>query len=944
MKVRIRLLSFLIFLNLALDSVLTKAAAGGPQRLQSEIGTPTSFAFFDANRIGSWISNRGELVSDEPRGNSGMSWPRGTRKTINYQAGLWLAGKVLGNIRTAAAEFSSEFTPGTYSGAPDNQSDPLFRIYVIDRHSGPGETDYDEWPVQDGAPVDSNGNPLLLGDKTYWSVFNDVDTTNHIFGLQPLGVEVRQTIWAYDRIGVFGDMMFVNWQIYNKSPETIDSMYFAFWDDADVGAAHNVLMGCMPEINFGYAYNDGPDPVYGVRAPAIGFDLLQSPIVSSPGDTASSFGMLIPGHRNISMSAFSKIINAGGSADSDPRDKTGVWNRMTGLLTDGTPIVNPLTSDTTTFQYTGDPVSGTGWLDPEGHNSRFIMPFGPFTMAAGDSQEVIGGFLVAQGEDHLSSITELRNAAATLQSVFDNRFRTHEVALLSPLGGEILSETDTVRWAASSQVSDSIFADIYIIPFKGDLIRIAEGEMNDSSYLWNTTLVPDGIYSMAIEVSNDNTLPAIDWSDTTFIVDNIENGAPSILFDKNPTHTPQSEILLLWTALDPENDTLDISLQYKFTWNNPWETVADEIPNTGEYFWNTYEFPNNIITYIRLIVSDGEFSDTTSTKRVSIKNNRLAVLDSVFTNVIGAGNKFEVNIVDSADITGHDYIVTFGDSRLEYSIKDSQTSEIVLPDGVLEHWLLETPLFDGIRLNIGTASMPGLNKALWKTVTSDTSTYRPFLDVGFRGEENQADYEVRFSSVDNDTTRIGDLIVPFQVWNVSNSPDTKVILDYFGTSTVWRSGLKLNFYESDLGRITWELQFYWNEFDLPPQDGDVLLLKTLFPHNAGDLLLFNTNGAPIVGIDNNASSFPIEFNLAQNYPNPFNPLTNIQYSLPVRSEVKLIIYNLRGQEVVRLVDGEERPAGVHNAVWDASTAASGIYFYRLQAGNFVQTRKMVFLK
>ena len=81
----------------------------------------------------------------------------------------------------------------------------------------------------------------------------------------------------------------------------------------------------------------------------------------------------------------------------------------------------------------------------------------------------------------------------------------------------------------------------------------------------------------------------------------------------------------------------------------------------------------------------------------------------------------------------------------------------------------------------------------------------------------------------------------------------------------------------------------------------------------------------------------------QNYPNPFNPVTKINYAIPVDSDVSLILYNLRGHEVARLVDSK-RIAGNHSISWNASNVASGIYFYRLKAGDFVQTRKMVLSK
>jgi hypothetical protein len=88
---------------------------------------------------------------------------------------------------------------------------------------------------------------------------------------------------------------------------------------------------------------------------------------------------------------------------------------------------------------------------------------------------------------------------------------------------------------------------------------------------------------------------------------------------------------------------------------------------------------------------------------------------------------------------------------------------------------------------------------------------------------------------------------------------------------------------------------------------------------------------------------PKIFLLSQNYPNPFNSITNIQYQLSAASEVLLTIYNIRGQEVLRLVESDQ-PAGYHQITWNAANVASGMYFYRLRAGDFVQTRKMILLR
>ena len=98
-----------------------------------------------------------------------------------------------------------------------------------------------------------------------------------------------------------------------------------------------------------------------------------------------------------------------------------------------------------------------------------------------------------------------------------------------------------------------------------------------------------------------------------------------------------------------------------------------------------------------------------------------------------------------------------------------------------------------------------------------------------------------------------------------------------------------------------------------------------------------------VGVDNEITGLPPEFSLSEAYPNPFNPSTSIAFSLPSSGEVSLIIYNLMGQEVTKLVSGEIE-AGYHKVQWDASSVSSGIYFYRLHVGDFIRTRKMVLLK
>ena len=93
----------------------------------------------------------------------------------------------------------------------------------------------------------------------------------------------------------------------------------------------------------------------------------------------------------------------------------------------------------------------------------------------------------------------------------------------------------------------------------------------------------------------------------------------------------------------------------------------------------------------------------------------------------------------------------------------------------------------------------------------------------------------------------------------------------------------------------------------------------------------------------NRNNLPSVYSLEQNFPNPFNPSTKITFSLPENSFVSLRVSNLIGLEVKSLISGM-MPAGIHEVVFDASELYSGVYFYTLKAGNFVQTRKMILIK
>ena len=130
----------------------------------------------------------------------------------------------------------------------------------------------------------------------------------------------------------------------------------------------------------------------------------------------------------------------------------------------------------------------------------------------------------------------------------------------------------------------------------------------------------------------------------------------------------------------------------------------------------------------------------------------------------------------------------------------------------------------------------------------------------------------------------------------------------------------------------------WNNLQNEP----VKILIDLGNDGTIDDSIFVKNQATNVEDEGSILS-PDSYNLAQNFPNPFNPTTSIRYSIPMRSNVTLKVYDILGNEVASLVN-EEKAQGVYTVTFDASHLSSGIYFYKLQSGSFVETKKMLLLK
>ena len=136
---------------------------------------------------------------------------------------------------------------------------------------------------------------------------------------------------------------------------------------------------------------------------------------------------------------------------------------------------------------------------------------------------------------------------------------------------------------------------------------------------------------------------------------------------------------------------------------------------------------------------------------------------------------------------------------------------------------------------------------------------------------------------------------------------------------------------------------------LPLQNGYIMFAGDGYEYEHLDQEIFAARTDTTLYISPTNISFyggviPGDFILYQNYPNPFNPLTTINYELPKDGTVKLIVYDMLGREVSKLVNNEFKVAGRYSVVFDGSSLSSGIYFYKIEAGAFKDIKRMVLVK
>jgi hypothetical protein len=519
------------------------------------------------NNIDMPLNRRGVIADvNIPTGGSGGKFKD---NVFLFSAGFFLSGFSNGQLWTNAVA-SATLVQDYVAGQVDGQGNP--KMYVLNSHDPVFGYSWQDWSSavnlgadfydgdDDGTynPVDKNGNgvwdtnedrPDLIGDETVWCVYHDGAAGSRWNTVEPQGIEIRQTVFAFGSAGAIGNLIFLRYRIKYVGlgnpgePDKMTDVYFGVWADPDMGQYDNDVVGSDVPRNAGYTYDNQTDYIWGEQPPCFMIDFFSGPRayiegetfvdnnsnekydegIDTPLDTAFSVrGQVMgveefPGAKNMPISSFVLYVN-GDPNLNDPSNKEEARNYMLGLEKLGT-VPDPCTFpygavlggiDCTTidprFWFSGDPVTNVGWIATINEDVRQMINTGPFELIKGEENEIVVAYVVGQGVNPLDGLTVARQIDDIAQNIFDLNFDTTTVDVDYELSGNIPAEfhleqnypnpfnpTTTIKFLLPS----SGYTILKIYNTSGEVLAmLLDNELNRGVYEveWNATGLPSGVY------------------------------------------------------------------------------------------------------------------------------------------------------------------------------------------------------------------------------------------------------------------------------------------------------------------------------------------------------------------------------------------------------------------------------------------------------------------
>lgn len=859
---------------------------------------------WNLNSSGQWAYDPGD--GDGNGSNAGGYFPASTGQSIVYAGGLLIGTKKNQVPVVSEIQYASEFTTGAIRNAEPSSIDQLTfgdsiqTVYVIDPSLA--SPDYTNWPSRWGAPLSSGLQPLLISQQDSWNLLHDADTTlssDTLSSSPGLGIEVQRRTHSFTTNGL-DNTVFLRWILTNKSDFTYDSVFVGLWSDPDVQTdASKDVSGCDTVLNLVYAYNQADEPfTLTMNQAAVGYQFL-----SGTGTNGRLY-------------AFRDYTNG-----TDPVNNSERYNLLKGLFPWGDP------DPAGRFLYTGDPVTGTGSLDTTGSDERILATVGPFRMKPGQIVQLIFAVTGAEGTTRQNSVSEVRNTASNVKIAYPSIVEPLFKDPVAYTQGSV-NVTNTTATLQGSVLANGLATDVSI-------------EYGTTLAYGNTQFVTTTSEDTSIEVQELlNGLQANTTYHYRFVVSNsagmsygqdqvfttASQGLPFVANSFVSDVTPHSANLS--AVVNPGGDTTTVIIESgtstSYTRVDTLQTLTGSVDDT-----------------VSLVLTELQ-ENTTYHYRVTATNS--------FGTIVTADSSFKTGLVP----------LGIWLSIHQNPVLNRYADVFVLGDTILQQTPIVTSTVNGITTPIVMQQIPGQQQykgelkfavpGVYSLQASAVSVNGSTIDLNrdltialakadavthIQSPEGRIAVKVPSGAFKEDVFLLAGVTRQaqqerFDVSSFLAEKEVEITIRY--DPTAFDDVTKLFLYRRDgNGWTQLRSQVYLKDSKIKTRTKQLGQLKL-----AVDPTFTGTNVVPT------------EFSLRRNYPNPFNPTTTIGYDLAQDGTTRLEVYNLLGQRVRSLVTGFQL-AGTYQVSWNGQNdvghqVASGVYFYRLQAGRYVKTNKMLLLK
>ena len=909
-----------LIISLALINFLVVSISNAQNKSAITIGefsaaakSDRKFGVHDNGPLRTLIYNYGSIA--RPNTEPSMEWPAYSGHGYAYEFGFLVGAEVI----SASGDNLIIFSDGMIDGGDRNQLggenfwgwEPLPGYAADSPNRSLAMSDNpDSWPIGWSSWPGLHGDGIIAADQESYYVMDD--RHNAEFEYYPfisdssrrgLGLEVSVRGYQWENYPGANNLITL-YSVKNISDKALTKTVFGFIGDPHIGGASDFSDDFVSYISStGIDYESGSS--YATENVFYAWDNIGSGNDwNIPWSEVGWLGFkLLETPNDAGITSYSAPIYGTEQASQDDV----MWARMTpGAVSE--PIQNA--------------------------DQIFIVGSGYFSLAPGEEKVAALAVFIDVGMDNI--VDQAQIAQSMYNSFIADTLSIIDVAITNPLLDMLVTGTVDIQWNSTAGT-----ASLYYNSHRGDgWVAIAKEISNTGSYSWNSALVPDGYnYKIALEI-RDGDRTGLDISDF-FVINNPGTAInPDILLLSPIDETLHSGTIdVRWRAGDAEGRVVNVDVLLHR--GEETETVVINLDNDGHYSWNTLGSANGGPQQLQLraVTGSGETLSNMS-KEFDISNNYSQAIGLAHTNGVGTGDVIPFVVQPSA-LTGHSYRITFNDTLpVTYNVRDLTTNALLLinvPDVSSE---LMGPEFDGIRMFVNDERLGVDEDNSGWLIGDEELDVAVYLFSG--GEKLPIDIELQFYGEIVDTSLfVKPQPVNFTFVDLTTDTDLGIVFYDDDDNGFVTPGDRLVAMTEAL-KGTWEFSFTDGDTttsDSTPAPGDLYLFKSLKPFTAADIFEF----IGLTSVDDFTDVLPKAVHLNQNYPNPFNPVTTIEYSLPRSGDVTLIIYNLLGEEVTRLVDRFQQ-AGEHRLAWNASNVSSGIYFYRLGIGNFVETKKMILLK